>query len=53
MKKMMKRDAQFSIRMPSELVKELKELASADQRTLANYIVVVLAEHVATKRGKR
>ena len=53
MTKAMKRDAQFSIRMPSEMVNELKELAEAERRTLANYIVVTLEQHLAAKKTER
>ena len=49
----MKRDAQVSIRLPSEILKELRDLADAERRTLANYVVVVLEQHLASKKAKR
>ena len=47
---MTKRDAHVSIRMPSELRDALRELAEADRRSLADYIVLVLEKHVARKK---
>lgn len=49
MKKPAKRDAQTSLRLPSEILDELRKLAESERRTLANYIVVVLEQHVAKK----
>lgn len=46
---MEKRDTQTSIRLPSALRDHLRELADAEQRTLASYIVRVLEKHVAIK----
>jgi predicted DNA-binding protein len=40
------RDATVSIRMPSELVEDLRRLATAEQRTVSNYIVHVMTLHV-------
>jgi predicted DNA-binding protein len=48
----MKKDAQVVVRMPSELRDALKELATADKRTLASYITLVLDEHVRQTSGK-
>jgi len=48
-----KKDAQVSIRMPSEMLEELRELAHAERRTLANYVVVLVEEHLATKKAER
>jgi len=49
----MKKDVQVGIRMPSDLRDKLKELAEAERRDLANYIRLVLEQHLASKKGKR
>lgn len=46
---MKKRDAQLTIRLPSELRDELQRLADADHRSLASYITLALEKHVSRK----
>jgi predicted HicB family RNase H-like nuclease len=46
----MSRIPNFSIRVPPELRAELERLAKEEHRTLANYIIAVLEEHVKTRR---
>lgn len=48
----MKKDAQISIRLPSQVLDELKALADADQRKVSDYISVLLVKHVAKARPK-
>lgn len=43
----MKKDVQIGIRMSSEMRDELRQLATADNRSLASYIVHVLSTHLA------
>ena len=38
--------AKFSLRLPKELNLKLKQLADKDSRSLNNYIIKVLEEHV-------
>jgi predicted transcriptional regulator len=40
-------DKAIGMRLPSALHRRLQELALAEHRTLSNYIVHVLSEHVA------
>ena len=46
----MTKDARFDMRMPSDVVRDIKDLASKDNRSTANYVEVVLREHIAAKR---
>ncbi len=41
-----------NIRLDDEMRNELRALAAAENRPLANYIVTVLKEHLAAKRKK-
>lgn len=41
----------LSIKIKGGLKAELKKLAEADRRKLAPYVVLVLEEHIATKRS--
>lgn len=42
----MPRDEKFSMRLPAELKAELQRRADAQERSLANYVTLVLQEHV-------
>ncbi|WP_165786764.1 toxin-antitoxin system HicB family antitoxin [Heyndrickxia camelliae] len=42
----------FSLRIPSDLHNELKQLADEDMRSLNTYIVKALEKHVAEEQGK-
>jgi predicted DNA-binding protein len=42
-----------NIRLDWEMRDELRELAKQENRPLANYIVTVLKEHLATKKAER
>jgi predicted DNA-binding protein len=42
-----------NIRLDDEMREELRALAEAENRPLANYIVTVLKEHLAAQRKKR
>lgn len=42
----MKRDAQFTLRLPSELLATLRDLARAEDRSVSYYIERVLRQHV-------
>lgn len=41
----------FSLRIPTETHKSLKELADQDNRSLNNYIIKVLDNHVKMSKG--
>ena len=43
----------FIIRLPSDLRRELEELASAEGRSLSNLIVFALREWLASRRNKQ
>lgn len=43
----------FSLRLPKELNLKLKELAEKDSRSLNNYIIKVLEEHVNKMEQKQ
>lgn len=45
----MKKDVQIGVRMSSEMRDKLKKLADTDKRALADYIRIVLEQHVARK----
>jgi hypothetical protein len=50
------RDAQIGFRVRSNLKSELERLAKAERRTLANYLELLLEDHVEIKKkqeGKR
>lgn len=38
-----KRDRNFSMRLPSEMLEQLRELAREDQRSVAQYLRVLIA----------
>jgi predicted HicB family RNase H-like nuclease len=42
----MPRDDKLSMRLPAELKAELQRRADAQERSLANYIVLALQQHV-------
>jgi hypothetical protein len=50
-------DRAVSFKMPSRLWMQIAKLAEADHRSVSNYIVKVMAEHVAetsaTKKGSK
>jgi predicted transcriptional regulator len=43
---MITRDAHLSVRVPADLKDKLQQLADADHRTLASYIMWALQKHV-------
>lgn len=55
MRSMSNKTAYISVRVPPELKEALDELSKADKRSLAQYVQIVLQEHVegASKRGRR
>lgn len=44
-----KENVRISITIPKELRDKLQEIAKADNRTLSNYIVTVMQEHLKDK----
>jgi predicted HicB family RNase H-like nuclease len=42
----MKNIIKFSLRIPEQIHNQLKELADKDSRSLNNYIIKVLEEHI-------
>lgn len=46
----MTKDARIAVRVSSELKKALEKLATADHRSLASYVEIVLKGHVANKK---
>lgn len=42
----------LNIRIPVDLKRALERLATADSRTLSNYVILVLSAHVNQQEGK-
>lgn len=42
----------LNVRLPQKLKDALQRLADAEQRTLSNYVVLVLSQHVEEAEGK-
>lgn len=42
----------LNVRIPPDLKRALERLATNDSRTLSNYVILVLSEHVKHQEGK-
>lgn len=43
----------ISLRMDNAIYKQIKKLADKDQRTVNNYIEVVLAKHITAQKSEK
>jgi uncharacterized protein (DUF1778 family) len=48
----MKKDERIAIRLTKDMKDKLEKLAEADNRSLSNYIIKVLSEHIKNSKAR-